>query len=329
MPPGPRKKARTAGPDEDEDDEEEVIILPDSYEPGPSRCLKLWFSDASVVLRAGKRMFRVHRSVLCTHSKVFADMFAIPQAAASQETLNGCPFVHMPDDETSLTHLLQTMYYPSYFQQWSYSFDYISAILRLATKYEIGRIREMAIGKLEDGFPTTLAAFDDPIRARARAHAEDVVIEAIQLAREADVPTILPCAFYYASRLDLETILRGDGASSLSQSDITTCLLGRAKLVQQQRDDSHRFLYLATHRCLYGVRCKVNTKNLLEFFQKNDMSRPITFEVFSAWDMLEFCELCVALKRDAYLAGRKESWRRLPECFELGTWESLDKAQNP
>lgn len=75
----------------------------------------LYYADGSVVLlaaHAGKtHAFRVHKSVLGSHSRVFADMFALP-STVENETYDGVDSVQMPDDAKDLEDLLRALYYP-------------------------------------------------------------------------------------------------------------------------------------------------------------------------------------------------------------------------
>jgi hypothetical protein len=75
----------------------------------------LYYADGSVILLAvhdGKtHAFRVHKSVLGSHSKVFADMFGLP-SIADKETYDGVDSVRMPDDAKDLEDLLRALYYP-------------------------------------------------------------------------------------------------------------------------------------------------------------------------------------------------------------------------
>lgn len=78
---------------------------------GPSRvtCSKIWFADRNLVIQAKLTQFHVHGSVLSMHSSVLKDCFEIPQPT-EQETIEGCPLVHMPDYATDLENILPILY---------------------------------------------------------------------------------------------------------------------------------------------------------------------------------------------------------------------------
>jgi hypothetical protein len=86
----------------DYSDEEFAII--------PNRAADLWFEDGNVVLETESTQFRVHRSILSTHSVIFRDMFAAPQPAAFEEELEGCQVVLLPDSAEDWTHVLKALY---------------------------------------------------------------------------------------------------------------------------------------------------------------------------------------------------------------------------
>jgi len=70
----------------------------------------LWLDDGSVVIQAELTQFRVHRTMLSRHSQVFRDMFSVPQPVVSEDNIEGCPLVHLPDSAQDVTHLLSALY---------------------------------------------------------------------------------------------------------------------------------------------------------------------------------------------------------------------------
>lgn len=79
-----------------------------------------YLDDGNVVLAARTvdgacHVFRVHRSLLCRQSGIFADMFAVaaPTDPSAHEMYAGASLVRMPDDAKDLGDLLKMMYDPS------------------------------------------------------------------------------------------------------------------------------------------------------------------------------------------------------------------------
>ena len=72
---------------------------------------KLWFNDGSIVLSVQQTLFRVHRSVLCLHSEIFANMFRIPHRK-DETTIEGCTVVRLPDKAADFVDFLSAFYDP-------------------------------------------------------------------------------------------------------------------------------------------------------------------------------------------------------------------------
>ena len=84
----------------------------------------LYFDDGNVVLSAlskteeGRKYFRVHRSVLCRHSPVLADLFELPPLRENgpthdiKEVYQGALHVAMPDTVEDLESFLNVLYDP-------------------------------------------------------------------------------------------------------------------------------------------------------------------------------------------------------------------------
>lgn len=69
----------------------------------------LWFQDGNIVLVAGDVAFKVHRSMLARHSRVFKDMFELSQPSA-EEVHDGRPVVTLHDSPHELADLLDVIY---------------------------------------------------------------------------------------------------------------------------------------------------------------------------------------------------------------------------
>ncbi|KAG2360672.1 hypothetical protein BDR07DRAFT_1335487 [Suillus spraguei] len=290
----------------------------------PPHLNNLWYDDGSVVLRAGDDLFRVHKSILSQKSSVFATILLQSQSE-NTETYEGCPVVALGDDAEELRQLLLTIYETSYFQDNAQYFVYLCAILRLSTKYDMERLRDLALQRLKRGVPTTLASFDYPGYQDDRATAQRNVLAVINIAREINCLELLPCAYYYCSRLPTSTIFKGNGGAVLALPDITACILGKDQLLNMQRQTTHPFLYTLP-KLNFGIGCKHCGGNcilLLEYLQHRDLARPCTFEQFTDWEKIGVCKSCASTLQSAHMKDRRDAWAQLPRIFGLESWEKV------
>ncbi|KAF6761667.1 hypothetical protein DFP72DRAFT_627986 [Ephemerocybe angulata] len=194
----------------------------------------LWFDDGSVICRAENTLFCVHMSVLQRHSEFFQDMFAIPQPApglSDSLVIEGSVMRHSPqlipvitlfDKAEDVAHLLNALYdigpvssNSAFGDNGDEDFRVVSGILRLATKYIIDELREMALVHLSVAWPSTLKAWDlrediarnyEIASGCPAAHRYPHPFAVINLAREVDAPSLLFSAFYDLSRYSYSQI---------------------------------------------------------------------------------------------------------------------------
>ena len=85
-----------------------------SLDPAPTSPVQddtLWFSDGNIVLRAGTSLFKVYRGILCRESKLFQDIFTLPQPSTEpEETYEGCLMLKMHDSAQDLKLFLSTIF---------------------------------------------------------------------------------------------------------------------------------------------------------------------------------------------------------------------------
>ena len=70
-----------------------------------------WNEDGNIVLAAEGKYFRVHRSVLRTHSEAFKDMFDCPHPIEAEKGfIELCPVIHLHDPAIEVQIMLKAMY---------------------------------------------------------------------------------------------------------------------------------------------------------------------------------------------------------------------------
>ncbi|GJE96871.1 hypothetical protein PsYK624_130780 [Phanerochaete sordida] len=169
----------------------------------------LYFEDGDLELSAeaadGSRyLFRVYRAQLGRVSPVFRDMFAM--GGARNES------VRMYDPAEDLADFLESVYMPSSLTRRlkrttpARTALELAGLCRAATKYGVEDIVAVVVEHIADQWPKTLAEWDAsyPVWTSSRASAETVEnvpepVSAIRFAREFDLPSILPAAYYFLS----------------------------------------------------------------------------------------------------------------------------------
>ncbi|KAL6307685.1 hypothetical protein BKA93DRAFT_727017 [Sparassis latifolia] len=197
----------------------------------------LYFDDGNVVLSAlsredgSRQYFRVHQSILCRHSPVLADMFAIPPLKASYsediiaETYAGVVHVQMQDSAEDLASFLGVLYDPLGSAYKRFNPDtpvLVQGTLKLAIKYECDALRARIVQNLEADWPQTLAQWDarrvESVLLKSEhslqftgkvngLYLDDRLPEpasAIRIASDYNVSSILPAAFYHLALLSTD-----------------------------------------------------------------------------------------------------------------------------
>ncbi|KAF7356925.1 BTB domain-containing protein [Mycena venus] len=187
----------------------------------------LWFNDGDIVLspNTGYRpelpSFLVHRHVLSTNSPVFAAIFKQPFAVQRNqiEDIQEIDVLQVKDPAEDLAVLLSCLYYlklPFRRDQPTVNVD-LGGLLRLCTKYQISDLAAKVVNQLKFEWPTSLsiwAEHETRIRKWGIAHADapngqidgqyldnrfPEPVSIIQLAREFNIPELLPAALYTLS----------------------------------------------------------------------------------------------------------------------------------
>ncbi|KAF8059464.1 hypothetical protein FPV67DRAFT_1564885 [Lyophyllum atratum] len=283
---------------------------------------EFWFSDGSIVLIVENTGFRVHQSILSQHSDVFADLFTVPQPSEDADfMIQGCPVVHLSDSLSDFTDVMKALYQPFYFDtlmpdaELSTLISFVSGILRISTKYNLIFLRRKCISILQTKFPSTLKGCD-ALLSSGYKYVSSTIVRAIPLAREANVPEILPWAFYISTNIVTDALLQDP---ILSWKDKALCLAGRDQLWDAQKSLTHRFAFDFTksHKCQHA--CVSRLPGTMTWRRSEELRD---------WDTLKICQHCLELVQVQHQKGREKVWSSLPSMFHLGTWDDIHKEQN-
>ncbi|KAF7357862.1 Zn-dependent hydrolase oxidoreductase family [Mycena venus] len=270
-----------------------------------------WFHDGSIVILVGPLMFRVHQTVLSTHSEVFAGLFILPQPPSGtkgQEMIEGCHVVQLHDNADDFVDMLKGIYNPSHFDtlpdELGDILTWISGMLRLSTKYMILSLRQRCISILKAKFPATFASYNAMISSPHRKHYKsDEVMRAVLLAQECNVREVLPYAYYCVARMGL-TRLVSDAPADISWREKAVCLVGRERLRWAEMSLSHSFLFAfrPAPSCV-TPQCALAHGPHKEWRVLEAARSPNPLKLFARWQALNVCAECVAHARTQHQAG--------------------------
>ncbi|KIP01846.1 hypothetical protein PHLGIDRAFT_325470 [Phlebiopsis gigantea 11061_1 CR5-6] len=308
-------------------------------DPELARCTRdpdLWFTDGSVVLRADDALYRVYSGILSQASPVFRAMFGIPQPAYGSESYDGCPLVHMPDSAQDLRPFLRALYDCSQFNVSELTLKdtpMIVSVLRISTKYEVRSLRKRAIDALLLRYPIT---YNDYITTSWTArpqldHPRHVLVA--NIAREADVPILLPTALLAcaatANSLTLWDGMTHEGVHyALCEPNKRALFLGRPKLAHIARHKTQAFFFHShsTAGCKARQRCDEFCRIFADAFDHRDDPWVNPFYRMN-WKSVQSacCEPCATSWEQIQTSECDLAWQALPSYFDLPPWHELEK----
>ncbi|KAJ6603345.1 hypothetical protein DFH09DRAFT_1458786 [Mycena vulgaris] len=284
----------------------------------------IWFDDGNIVIQTENVQFRVYKGPLCSDSHVLKQMV---EDIADSKGVDGCATLHLSDSSIDVGYLLRTIFY-----RWSYPdnepipFDVISAFFQLGRTYGIQLLYQNTFLRLDSAFPSSRDQYlasqqrtriSVDVTANPRNH---IAIETILLARQLDLPILLPAAFWVAAtRLDLMI----DKIISLSAADKRTIISSATPL--RVAHASYLFGWLDENymnpECKYRAAC-IGTKARYAL----KMWKPPTTHPMFSWNAASvkgMCASCADAGRKYHTEGSKRLWEELPSFFGLPPWEEL------
>lgn len=182
----------------------------------------------------------MYRGILGDSSLVFKDMFSLPQPA-HDVSVDGCSVVQMSDSAEDWEYILKALYRRGYVsvQTIPLPMPIVTAFLRLGSKYNIEELHSEAITRLTHEFPSSFERYNGlkPLSMINKIHR----FEIINLAREHDIPFILPTAMYFICMIcSFDQICNGISQKegdlvTLQPEDQKACLIGWLTLLERRR----------------------------------------------------------------------------------------------
>ncbi|TDL17684.1 hypothetical protein BD410DRAFT_794159 [Rickenella mellea] len=325
----------------------------------------LYLPTGDVVLsattaRKARLFFRIHIFMLARQSPVFQDMFTF---VGQNDLYEDTPHIHMEDNARDLEGLLQVLYDPTVLPYKHHDPNTpvrVLGVLKLATKYQFDTLRERIVNHFQADWPRTLYEWDasealvEVMDGQVEAggpYLDDMMPEpgaAIQLARQCDIPQILPAAFYHLSRLSMKQDwdeCRNGGEASvylvssertarwylLSREDFRCLLAGREALHQFVLESPQLRIIEPSQHCLFPANCRhrrVDVWKMLEvdYLKGTDPLGTLRKYCASKYSDKGFKELCAECYQDIRAQLREvrvKLWNRLPEFFSLSEVHNL------
>ncbi|KAJ7043745.1 hypothetical protein C8F04DRAFT_1389847 [Mycena alexandri] len=295
----------------------------------------IWYSDGSVVLQAQNTQFRVHWSLLGQHSTFFRDMQTLPQPP-DQPVVEGCSVVELQDSVEDVKHLLTVLYNPNFAYQKAVPFEIVAALIRLGRKYEFRSLLDSAVERVTSENPTTLEEYDilegsEDYYPKSILDYPGLEFDMLALARENNIMTALPCAYYrilkyYTHRHLFDGFTKADGTLfTLSPVDQKLCSLGREKIIAAQMLPGSTSTLGWLCKWDYATDCTSSTRKCKKlrgtFLQ--ECFTDVSVRALTKAPSLAFCAGCTRRVEELVSAGRNKAWEELPAFFDLPPWAKL------
>ncbi|RXW19836.1 hypothetical protein EST38_g6018 [Candolleomyces aberdarensis] len=201
-----------------------------SSAPPLYRVTELWYDDGNLILQAGNALFKLYRGLLRAQSSVFDDMFAFPVPPEGNPALEGCPIVQTYDSAQDMKYFLKALLNSAFFEPppKPTTIPIVEGVLRLSTKYDVPHLRQRAMDHLVSTYPTTLTAWKNRDTTRTIPSVENTPFLVLNLAREFDMPWLIPSVAYCISSHDINKTL--EGAEWALSDDTQATLAGKCTL---------------------------------------------------------------------------------------------------
>ncbi|KAF8217106.1 hypothetical protein K438DRAFT_1798311 [Mycena galopus ATCC 62051] len=286
-----------------------------------------WRRDGNVILQAANTQFRVHWSVLALHSSVFRDMEGLPQPPG-QPTVEGCPILELSDDPNDVEYLLKALYIPEFHCQ-KFRFPVIFAFLRLGRKYDFKYFFDLGVSRITSVFPATLEEFDTV----GHTLQYDPLFDVTALLSQNNILSALPSAYFFCAKSASLTVLfdgvkKQDGTRAfLPPVDLRRCVIGQQRLLIKQFQPGYTFGWVrerGSDDCTNPLRCRAARDAVVK--QCSDTTAIVIFTTPKTQERYlwsNFCSACARHAAKCIAAGRKKTWKELPEIFDLPPWREL------
>ncbi|KIJ31695.1 hypothetical protein M422DRAFT_36140 [Sphaerobolus stellatus SS14] len=281
---------------------------------------KLYHDDGNVIIIAENTAFKVHRSVLSSHSYIFKDM--ISQHSQSHECYDGCHVINIAHTSEELRSFLEVMYSYSNLSLAS-SLGAINAIFKLSNEYSVATLQTQALDIISNLLPTTLCDFDSLAK---NIEQWELGIHFIQSVNDCNALWLLPAGLYLLNYFSSEEI----AGLKLSSDLLLKFYRGLASMTTEvpQFVDSTLIQNKKTKECcpriwkqiLAKARSNLTNQNIVKAHVPLDYIADLT----KRGPAVNLCQACSSSFKEAAHDYREDLWSRLPSIFGIGdSWDDL------
>ncbi|TDL16708.1 hypothetical protein BD410DRAFT_776938 [Rickenella mellea] len=308
----------------------------------------LWFDDGNIILTTNCTLFCVHRGLLSMNSPVFADMLSMPQPDRFEDSFEVHPVVEISDNDTDFTHLMCFFYDHRYYHGGTETtFEKISGLLRMSTKYQMDDLRNEIISHLSLAYPSTLEQYVKAVDPSTQLslfppfHGQHFAIAT--LASETNASVLLPTALWRSMCMTSRDILDGVADSEgtkhmLSQKDAHLCILKKHRVYKEQMRAEAFLASLSLKECARRNETgKIQGTSPCSEMALSEVVRHISgiegvmtdshdiFTKMSAFDVWRpfVCDTRRERTVSELSSVRMGCWDALPRLFKLPSWDRL------
>ncbi|TRM61370.1 hypothetical protein BD626DRAFT_406109 [Schizophyllum amplum] len=285
---------------------------------------KPWFDDGNIIISAGGKRFKVHRSILAAQSAFFSDLFSVADADGTN-TSDGCQVVELHDSPAEVADFLRAIFDSSFFDANPASKPpaaTICGVLRLAHKYDVPYLRRRALAHASRLVPRTYKQFVDRALTESTA---DTYFRLADVALETGVNWLLPTVLEACAR---SLIYAPKVRPPVPEATVARCAAG-VEAVQAAGDERIARLFFNTTKP-YCLPLRVNA--CADSFRElqGDWESQLFPAAGRSWKDCEnamrsgLCTICFPAMVAKNAAWTEQYWDGLPAMFGLGSWSTLE-----
>ncbi|KAF7326041.1 BTB domain-containing protein [Mycena kentingensis (nom. inval.)] len=313
-----------------------------------------WKPYGDIVLQAEFTQFRVSRDLLSSQSTVFDDMFSVAQPSSAEDpnaSVEGCPLVVLAGDTARDWELLLELLYAPYKYSDQMPLEMLQTMFKLASKYEMGGVRQQAASLFHFEFPTQRDAFErrrrdsyGPWESERIKFEKYLEVQLLELAYKYGIQTSLPtlgllCLKRYSldwllgdrcTRSDKSRVILDSGLKQMLAIAWDRMLIRQTDLFEWLDALSYDSPSIPADDCVQRNICKDRRNKVHRaIFRRRCRDRVL---LLSTWDMandedfdpaMDFCALCETVARDEWERDMEVAWKALPGFFDLPKWAEL------